>query len=135
MMPQRICPTKALLSAYNGLTVPPLHSLHTQAQNTAVANDAAVNADIAGFVVASLLGAFAYIRSRRPGGFYDREIYGMIPRTHRTYAAISLLFALAFGVSARWFADVATVWLYAAFVLFGIFYLTSYLRGAQEDDE
>jgi hypothetical protein len=94
-----------------------------------------VIADFIGSIVALLLAAFAYLRSRAPGGFYDREIYGMTPSTHRAYGSISIIFTVVFAYAAVHFPDSATVWLYAAFVLFAIFYLTSYLRGAQEDDE
>lgn len=94
-----------------------------------------VIAALIGSVVALLLAVAAYLRSRAPGGFYDREVYGMTPAVHRRYAAIALGFALAFAAAARWFTAGATIWLYAAFVLFAVFYLTSYLRGASEDDD
>jgi hypothetical protein len=115
--------------------IPSPLSRAAQAQNPTIANERLVTADIIGSAAALLLGAFAYLRSRARGGFYDREVYGMTAATHRAYAAISLVFSGAFAVAAGHFADAATVWIYAAFVLFGIFYLTSYLRGAQEDDE
>ena len=94
-----------------------------------------MRADVIGSTIALLLAAAAYLRARGRGGFYDRDVYGMTAKTHRTYAGIALAFAGAFAVAAAWFASTATIWLYAAFVLFAVFYLTSYLRGAHEDDE
>jgi Ca2+/Na+ antiporter len=94
-----------------------------------------VVADLIGSIIALLLGSAAYLRSRGSGGFYDRDVYGMTARTHQRYAGIAFAFAVAFAIVARWFAQSATIWLYAAFVLFAVFYLTSYLRGAHEDDE
>jgi hypothetical protein len=94
-----------------------------------------VVADLIGSIVALLLAGAAYLRSRGSGGFYDRDVYGMTAQTHRRYALAALAFAVAFALSARWFSQSATIWVYAAFVLFAVFYLTSYLRGAHEDDE
>lgn len=109
-------------------------SLSRQAQNALCAKLPRVSADLIGSIIALLLAAAAYLRSRGAGGFYDREVYGMTPAVHRRYGAIALAFAAAFAADARWFAQNATIWLYAAFVLFAVFYLTSYLRGAHEDD-
>jgi hypothetical protein len=83
-----------------------------------------------------LLAATAYMRSRTAGGFYDAEVYGMTPVAHRCYAAIALAFALAFfAVAVWWPRSAATIWLGAAFVLFAVIYLTSFLRGAAESDD
>ncbi|HTV93795.1 MAG TPA: hypothetical protein VMG98_13850 [Verrucomicrobiae bacterium] len=91
---------------------------------------------LAGVLASLLLAAAAYLRSRGRGGFYDAEVYGMTPRAHRRYAATSLAFALAFFAVARWWPrSGATLWLFAAFVLLAVFYLTSYLRGAYEHDD
>lgn len=107
-----------------------------QAQNPALANEHAVRADIIASILALLLAGAAYLRSRSTGGFYDREIYAMTPKTQRRYGLIALAFAAVFAVAAFWNVLAgATIWLDAAFVLFAVFYLTSYLRGAHEDDE
>lgn len=111
------------------------HSLQRQAQNASSANDLGVRADFVGAFVSLLLAAAAYLRSRGTGGFYDRDVYGMTEASHRRYALMALAFGVAFAIAAEWFAGIATVWLYAGFVLFAVFYLTSYLRGAHEDDE
>ncbi|MGA7745679.1 MAG: hypothetical protein WCA52_01570, partial [Candidatus Aquilonibacter sp.] len=78
----------------------------------------------------------AYVRSRGSGGFYDNEVYGMTAHTHRRYALAAAAFALAFFAVGWWWPRTgATIWLFAAFVLFAVFYLTSYLRGASESDD
>lgn len=57
----------------------------------------------------------------------------MTPRTHRNYAGICLLFAGLFA--AAWvFKLQIEIAAFTAFVLVAIFYLTSFLRGAHEDD-
>jgi hypothetical protein len=87
-------------------------------------------------VASLLLAGAAYTRSRRAGGFYDAEVYGMTPTAHRRYAAIALAFALAFFAVAVWSPrSAATIWLGAAFVLFAVMYVTSFLRGATESDD
>lgn len=87
-------------------------------------------------IASLLLAAAAYLRGRTAGGFYDAEVYGMTPDAHRRYAAIALAFALAFFAVALWWPrGVATIWLGAAFVLFAVIYITSFLRGAAESDD
>lgn len=87
-------------------------------------------------IASLLLAVAAYLRSRTPGGFYDAEVYGMTPVAHRRYAAIALVFAVAFFAIARWQPrSAATIWLGAAFVLFAVMYITSFLRGAAESDD
>lgn len=88
-----------------------------------------------GAAAAGIIAAFAYGRSRVHGGFYDSDIYGMTPKTHRAYAAVAALFALAFSTCAIARAGTIAVWILAPFVLFALFYLTSFLRGAHEDDD
>jgi hypothetical protein len=92
--------------------------------------------DVALAIASLLLAAAAYMRSRTPGGFYDAEVYGMTPEAHRRYAAIGLAFALAFfAVAVWWPRSAATIWLGAAFVLFAVIYITSFLRGAAESED
>ncbi|HEV7180326.1 MAG TPA: hypothetical protein VGN11_10645, partial [Candidatus Baltobacteraceae bacterium] len=70
---------------------------------------------------------------RVPGSFYDREVYGMTRSTHLRYAWTALALAMLFA--AAWVLKIqAEIALFAAFVLLAIFYLTSFLRGAHEDD-
>jgi hypothetical protein len=81
------------------------------------------------------IAAAAWRRSRSPGGFYDREVYGMSSLTHRRYAAVSLVFAAFFAVtSVRGFgtAGIAGLALYA---VIAVFYGTSFLQGAPDRDE
>ncbi len=88
----------------------------------------------AGFAIALALCALASWRSRARGGFYDAEVYGMTPATHRSYAAISLAFAVFFAVA--WWRNLGSAGLYAlaVYAVIVIFYGTSFLRGAYEDE-
>ena len=89
-----------------------------------------------GALLSLLLAAAAWIRSRAAGGYYDAEVYGMTAATHRRYAIASACFALAFFALALLRpGGAATIWLFAAFVLVAVFYGTSYLRGASENDD
>ena len=86
-----------------------------------------------GLVLSIALAAFAFYRSRVPGGFYDAEVYGMTARTHLRYSIVSAAFAILFA--AAWILRVdVEVAAFAGFALVAIFYLTSFLRGAHEDD-
>lgn len=89
---------------------------------------------VLGAVGAGIIAVFAIFRSRTPGGYYDTDVYGMTPAAHRTYAVIASALFLAF-IFTLWFrASTIAFYLFAAFVLFALFYLTSFLRGAHEDD-
>lgn len=88
-----------------------------------------------GAVAAGIIAIFAHLRSRAQGGFYDADVYGMTPRTHRTYASVSALFCAALLTCAILDAGTIGFWILCAFVLFALFYLTSFLRGAHEDDD
>ena len=52
----------------------------------------AVTWSIAGLIASALVAAAAFIRSRGPGGFYDRDVYGMTARAHLRYAIASAAF-------------------------------------------
>ena len=88
---------------------------------------------ISGLFASLALGTFAYFRSRVPGGFYDAEVYGMTRSTHLRYMAASAVFAAIFALAWVLKLHIEIVSL-ATFVLVAIFYLTSFLRGAHEDD-
>lgn len=81
------------------------------------------------------LAALAFSRSRASGGFYDGEVYGMTPATHRRYALAALVLAAAFGVILVVHARAAATAAFAALALFAVFYLTSFLRGFSDDQE
>jgi hypothetical protein len=90
----------------------------------------------AGALLSLLLAAAAWMRSRGTGGYYDAEVYGMTAATHRRYALAGLLFAIGFFALALVRpGGAATIWVFAAFVLVAVFYITSYLRGASENDD
>ena len=88
---------------------------------------------LTGFFASLALGVFAFLRSRVPGGFYDAEMYGMDRRSHLRYALVSLAFAGLFTLAwvLKLHIEIAS---FTAFVLVAIFYITSFLRGAHEDD-
>ncbi|HET9030114.1 MAG TPA: hypothetical protein VFN49_08055 [Candidatus Aquilonibacter sp.] len=88
-----------------------------------------------GLILAGIIALFAWSRSRRPGGFYDADIYGLTPRDHAIYGSIAAAFAVAFALTALLALGTITLYLFAAFVVFAVFYLTSFLRGAHEDDQ
>lgn len=93
-----------------------------------------MNWNLAGVAASLALGAFAFARSRVPGTFYDAGVYGLTPAAHVRYAAVFLGAAALFA--ANWVFDwrAATIVAGAA-TLAALFYLTSFLRGAHEDDD
>lgn len=90
---------------------------------------------LAGLAVALAVAAIAWRRSRSPGGFYDREVYGMDARAHRRYAAVSIAFAAFFAITAARGLDAAGVIGLALYAVIAVFYGTSFLRGAADSDE
>ncbi len=106
----------------------------SQAQTRIIAKRPSVTLSVLGGALSGIIGVFALFRAFRPGGYYDADVYGMTAATHRAYAALSWGFFVAF-VFTRWFrAGTIAFYLLAAFVLVALFYLTSFLRGAHEDD-
>lgn len=89
---------------------------------------------VLGLAGAGIIAIFAALRSRTPGGYYDADVYGMTPSAHRTYATVAIAFFVAFIFTCLFRAGTIGFYLFAAFVLFALFYLTSFLRGAHEDD-
>jgi len=88
-----------------------------------------------GIVLGVALAAIAWRRSRVSGGFYDAGVYAMTPRTHRAYALAGLAFALFFAVTLALRRDGAGIAGLAAYAVLAIFYATSFLRGASDDDQ
>ncbi len=88
---------------------------------------------IAGLATCLAVGIFAWWRSRRPAGYYDGDVYGLTPAAHRRYGTLELLLGLLFAGTIVARADWLAVWLLAAAVLIGVFYLTSFLRGWSEE--
>ena len=89
---------------------------------------------IIGLVLALAAAALALSRSRAAGGHYESDVYTMTAVSHRRFATISLMFAGAFALLGA-FPVVPVFPVLAAFVLFAVLYLTSFARGAQEEDE
>jgi hypothetical protein len=86
-----------------------------------------------GLGISVALAVAAFARAAAGAGHYDGAVYGMLPSTHRRYGAIAVGLAVAFVAAFVWPA-VPTVPLLAVAVLVAIFYLTSFLRGAEADD-
>jgi hypothetical protein len=89
---------------------------------------------IVGIVTSLAVLGVAGWRMRRPAGFYDGAVYGMTRDTHRRYFGLELLLLLAFFATAIVHAGSVTIWLLAFAVLVAVFYLTSFLRGASEEE-
>jgi hypothetical protein len=90
--------------------------------------------NIGGLALALVIAGIAFLRSRTRGGYYDAELYGMVPSIHRRYAAVSLAFAFFFG--AAWILRLQGAGLVALaiYALIALLYLTSFLRGYADND-
>ena len=91
--------------------------------------------NVLGFALALLIAVIALFRSRARGGYYDAEVYGMVPSTHRRYAAISLAFALFFAAARAVRAEPAGLVALAIYAVIALLYLTSFLRGYADYNE
>ena len=91
--------------------------------------------NVVGLALALLVAVIAWWRSKSRGSFYDADVYRMTATHHRRYALVSLAFALFFGIAYLLGAQAAGTILLAPYALIVIFYSTSFLRGAYEDDE
>lgn len=89
----------------------------------------------AGLVLSLGIAAIALLRSRKRGGYYDREVYGMSRTTHVVYGAIGLAFAAFFAVALRLGLEPAGIAALALYAVIAVFYLSSFLRGASDVDE
>lgn len=86
-----------------------------------------------GLGLALAIAAIAWRRGRAPGGFYDAQVYGMTPDTHRRYAWTSLGFALAFALMLGFQIFAVDTLVLAAYTVVAIVYVTSFLRGASDE--
>jgi hypothetical protein len=91
--------------------------------------------NIGGLALALFIAAVAFLRSRARGGYYDAEVYGMVPSTHLRYGAISLAFAFFFAIASAVRSQAAGIVALAIYALIVLFYLTSFLRGYADADE
>lgn len=91
--------------------------------------------NVAGLALALGVAAIAWLRSRSPGGFYDREVYGMDAAAHRRYATISLAFAAYFGATYAVRSPAAGIAGLALYALIAVLYAASFLQGADDRDE
>ncbi|HVN70047.1 MAG TPA: hypothetical protein VMU38_10420 [Candidatus Binatia bacterium] len=90
---------------------------------------------LAGLTLSLGVAALAWLRGRSPGGFYDRENYGLDGPAHRRYAAISLLFAAFFAIASALRFEGAGIAGLALYAVIAVFYGASFLRGATDRDE
>ncbi len=82
---------------------------------------------------ALVVGVFAFWRSRTPGGFHDRETYGMEASVHLRYAIVSLSFAAYFGATYATGHETAGILGLALYALIAVFYATSFFQGAPDE--
>jgi hypothetical protein len=87
----------------------------------------------AGFILALAVAVASWRCSRSPGGFYDREVYGMNAAAHRRYAVVSLVFATVFAFAYGRRLEAAGIAALALYALIAIFYAASFLRGASDE--
>jgi hypothetical protein len=80
-----------------------------------------------------VLSVAAWRRSAAPAGYYDGQVYGMTPATHRRYALVAIAFAIAFALAAVARFETASIIALALFVPVAIFYASSFLRGASDE--
>jgi hypothetical protein len=90
---------------------------------------------LTGLALALLCAFIAWRASRRSGGFYAREVYGMEIPHHRRYAITFLAFAGFFAAAALARADVAGQAALALYAVVAVLYGASFLRGASDDAE
>jgi hypothetical protein len=86
-----------------------------------------------GLGISVVVATAAFVRSSSRAGHYDGAVYGMTPAMHRRYAYVAGALGLGFVASLAW-PPMPTVILLGAIVLVALFYLTSFLRGAEADD-
>ena len=86
-----------------------------------------------GLAIAVAIAAFAWHRGGA-GGYYDAQVYAMTARTHRGYALTSLAFAAFFAVTFALKRNAAGVAGLALYAVIAIFYITSFLRGASDEE-
>jgi hypothetical protein len=79
------------------------------------------------------LSVTAWRRSAVPAGYYDGQVYGMTPATHRRYAMVAIGFAVAFALAAAARFDTGAIVALALFVPVAIFYMSSFVRGAEDE--
>jgi hypothetical protein len=88
---------------------------------------------LGGLAIALVVASIALRCSRSPGGFYDREAYGMTAAVHRRYATTSLVFAIYFAVTSAFHLETAGIAGLALYALIAVLYASSFLRGASDE--
>lgn len=89
-----------------------------------------------GLVLSLLLAAVAWWRSKAPAPtYYEEEVYGLTALSHRRWAGLFAILALAAAVTATWARGAGALALLSALTLAGILYGASFVRGASGEDE
>ncbi len=89
-----------------------------------------------GIVLAAIGAVIGTLRGREePRGFYEGEVYGLTALSHRRFAFASILFAAAFALIGAFPVLPLLFPVLAAYTIFFILYLTSFVRGAVGEDE
>lgn len=88
-----------------------------------------------GLTLALAVAVLAWLRSRKPGGYYDAAVYGMTPLAHRRYALLSLAFGAFFGTALLLRSDTAGLIGLALYAVIAVFYGASFLRGSVENEQ
>jgi hypothetical protein len=89
---------------------------------------------LAGLTLSLAMLLLAWHRSRRAGGYYDAQVYGMTARTHRAFAFVASAFAAYFAAALVLRNEAAGIVGMGLYAVVAIFYGTSFLRGASEDE-
>jgi len=90
---------------------------------------------LTGLLLSLAVAGVAWRRSRRNGGYYDAETYGMGRREHLRYALASAGFAAYFAATLALHAATAGVAGLTLYALLAVLYAASFLRGAADVDQ
>lgn len=89
---------------------------------------------IVGLCISLPIALLAWWRMRANAGFYDGEVYGMTARAHRRYLGTELLFCAVFVATLVLRVDWLAAWFLAFAVLVDVLYITSFARGALDEE-
>ena len=89
---------------------------------------------IVGLCVSFAVMIVAWWRMRVPATYYDGQVYGMTPKAHRSYLLVELSLCAIFALTMILHADWIALWFLAAAAIADILYLSSFIRGATEEE-
>lgn len=89
---------------------------------------------LSGLVLSIVLALVAWSRSRAASGtYFESQVYGMGPASHRGYGLAFAALAAAFMAALMW--PPMTLPVFAVFAVVAILYGATFLRGASGEDE